>query len=81
MYIELMGFDIKAQAGLLIDAGGFLQVTNLELGADFTDAVLHLDNLLSGGDFGETINNIITAFAPMIWDLVSNFQDFSDTNQ
>merc|ERR1712110_936124 len=52
-----------------LDAGGFLQVTELELGADFQGISLHLDNLLGGGDFGETINNLLSALAPQLWDL------------
>ena len=70
MYIELSQLSIQALAGLVIDANGFLQVTGLDLDADFTEAVLHFDNLVGGGDLGETINNILTAFAPTIWDLV-----------
>ena len=42
----------------------------MNLGADFDNAVLHLDNLLGGGDFGETINNLLSALAPTIWDQV-----------
>ena len=42
----------------------------MDLGADFDNAVLHLDNLLGGGDFGETINNLLSALAPTIWDQV-----------
>ena len=43
---------------------------DLALGADFTDIKLHLDGLLGGGDFGEAINNLLSALGPMIWDLV-----------
>jgi len=68
MYIELSGLAIRAAAGVLIDAEGKVQVTDMNLGADFDNAVLHLDNLLGGGDFGETINNLLSALAPTIWD-------------
>merc|ERR1712088_101361 len=68
MYIELSGLVIRAAAGVLIDAEGKVQVTDMNLGADFDNAVLHLDNLLGGGDFGETINNLLSALAPTIWD-------------
>ena len=70
MYLELSSLDITAQAGLLINPQGFLQVTGLDLNADFDGAVLHLDNLLGGGDFGETINQLLSALAPMIWNEV-----------
>ena len=70
MWIELTNLDIKADAGLLIDSEGYLQVTGLILGAEFDQAVLHLDDLLGGGDFGEVINNLLSVLAPTIWDLV-----------
>merc|ERR1739844_174175 len=69
MYIELSGLAIRAAAGVLIDGEGKVQVTDMNLGADFDNAVLHLDNLLGGGDFGETINNLLSALAPQLWDL------------
>ena len=70
MYVELSQLDIKAQAGLTINQGGFLQVTSLDLDADFQGIVLHLDNLLGGENFGEAINGLLNAFAPMLWDQV-----------
>jgi len=68
MYIELSGLAIKAAAGVLIDGEGKVQVTDMNLGADFDNAVIHLDNLVGGGDFGETINQLLSALAPTIWD-------------
>ena len=70
MYIELSGLAVRGAAGVLIDGEGKVQVTDMNLGADFDNAVLHLDNLLGGGDFGETINNLLSALAPTIWDQV-----------
>ena len=71
MYIELTGLTLNANPGIKIDTEGFMQVTSLALGADFEGIVLHLDNLLGGGDFGETINNLLSVLGPQIWDLVS----------
>ena len=71
MYLELNELSLDAQGGLLITADGFLQVTGLKMDAKFQSAVLHLDNLLGGGDFGENINNLLTALAPSIWNEVS----------
>merc|ERR1711935_1218346 len=65
MYIELSGLAIRVAAGALIDAEGKVQVTNMNLGADFDNAVLYLDN--GDLDFGETINNLLSALAPTIW--------------
>merc|ERR1739842_42368 len=46
---------------------------DMELSADFTDIMVHLDNLVGGDNFGETINNLLNLLAPMIWDLVKGF--------
>merc|ERR1719275_266669 len=43
------------------------------LDADFDDIAVHLDNLVGGGNFGETINNILNLLGPMIWDLVKGY--------
>ena len=40
----------------------------MNLGADFDNAVLYLDN--GDLDFGETINNLLSALAPTIWNQV-----------
>ena len=71
MLLELNELSIDVQGGLLITADGFLQVSGLEMDANFQSANLHLDNLLGGGDFGENINNLLTALAPTIWNEVS----------
>ena len=70
MFLELNELSIDVQGGLLITADGFLQVSDLEMDASFQSANLHLDNLLGGGDFGENINNLLTALAPTIWNEV-----------
>ena len=45
----------------------------MDIAADFTDIAVHLDNLVGGGNFGETINNILNLLGPMIWDLVKGY--------
>jgi len=79
MLLELNELSIDVQGGLLITADGFLQVSGLEMDANFQSANLHLDNLLGGEDFGENINNLLTAFAPAIW---NEFKDevFKEVN-
>ena len=74
MFLELNELSIDVQGGLLITADGFLQVSDLEMDASFQSANLHLDNLLGGEDFGENINNLLTAFAPAIWNEVLEIQ-------
>lgn len=76
MLLELNELSIDVQGGLLITADGFLQVSGLEMDANFQSANLHLDNLLGGEDFGENINNLLTAFAPAIWNEVLEIQIF-----
>jgi len=80
MLLELNELSIDVQGGLLITADGFLQVSGLEMDANFQSANLHLDNLLGGEDFGENINNLLTAFAPAIW---NEFKDevFKEVNE
>merc|ERR1711935_104915 len=80
MYIELSGLAIKGAAGVTIDGEGKVQVTDLTLGADFQGAVIHLDNLVGGGDFGDVINNLLSALAPTIWDQFKDFV-FDDLNK
>ena len=79
MLLELKELSIDVQGGLLITADGFLQVSGLEMDANFQSANLHLDNLLGGEDFGENINNLLTAFAPAIWNEVLEIQIFPKT--
>lgn len=77
MYVELSQLDIKANAGLNINQEGFLQVTTLDLDADFQGIQLHLDNLLGGENFGEVINSLLNTFAPMLWDQVERTPESS----
>merc|ERR1712107_939586 len=56
-----------------INADGFVEITEMDIAADFTDIAVHLDNLVGGGNFGETINNILNLLGPMIWDLVKGY--------
>ena len=71
MYTELIELSITANAGIKVNEEGYVVVSGLELGLDFSSIVIHLDNLLGGGDFGETINNLLSALGPLIWDAVS----------
>ena len=45
----------------------------MDIAADFDDIAIHLDDLVGGGNFGETINNILNLLGPMIWDLVKGY--------
>merc|ERR1712106_595192 len=68
MMLEIFGLDLYAKAGLLINTEGFIEVTQMDITADFTDIKIHLDNLLGGGNFGESINNLLNVMGVYIWD-------------
>ena len=70
MMLEIFGLDLYAKAGLLINTEGFIEVTQMDITADFTDIKIHLDNLLGGGNFGESINNLLNVMGVYIWDQV-----------
>merc|ERR1711973_641035 len=73
VYLELYGVTLHAKAAVLVNADGFVEITEMDIAADFTDIAVHLDNLVGGGNFGETINNILNLLGPMIWDLVKGY--------
>ena len=70
MWLEILGLDVYAKAAVLINADGFIEVTEMDITADFTDIKIHLDNLLGGGNFGESINNLLNVLGGYIWDQV-----------
>ena len=70
MWLEIYGLDIYAKAAVLINAEGFAEITEMDLTADLTDIKMHLDNLLGGGNFGESINNLLNVVGGYIWDQV-----------
>ena len=55
-------------ASVLINEEGFVRVTEMDISANFTSIKLHLDNLLGGGNFGESINNLLNLLGDFIWD-------------
>merc|ERR1711970_717235 len=73
MFLELYNLNLSAVASVMINADGFVELTTMELGADFTDIKLHLDNLLGGGEFGESINNMLNLLGDFIWDQLKGF--------
>lgn len=46
------------------------QLTSLEMDATFTTMVVYFENLLGGGDLGDTINDIISELGMAIFELV-----------
>merc|ERR1719309_1717422 len=70
MWLEIYGLDAYAKASVLINEEGIIEVTSMDITADFTDIKMHLDNLLGGGPFGESINNLLNVMGVYIWDQV-----------
>jgi hypothetical protein len=68
MFLELFNLFLHANASVLIDAEGFVQITTMDLSADFSEIKIHLDDLLGGGEFGESINNMLNLLGGFIWD-------------
>jgi len=73
MWLELYDLILHAKAAVTINAEGYIQVTELDLTADFNSIKLHLDNLMGGGNFGEAINNLLNALGGYIWDQLKGF--------
>ena len=68
IWLEIYDLDLYAQASVLINEDGFVRVTEMKVSANFTSIKLHLDNLLGGGNFGESINNLLNLLGDYIWD-------------
>merc|ERR1719348_2917586 len=75
MWLEIYGLDAYAKASVLINEEGYIEVTSMDITADFTDIKMHLDNLLGGGPFGESINNLLNVMGVYIWDQVKVIND------
>ena len=60
MWVEINGMTLGGMAALNLNEQGFLQVTNLELNAEFSSIKIHFDNLVGGGNLGEVINQILS---------------------
>merc|ERR550519_1402683 len=73
MWLELYDLVLYAKAAVTINDEGYVQVTSLDLSADFKGIKLHLDNLMGGGNFGEAINNLLNALGDYIWDQLKGF--------
>lgn len=66
-------FDLVMLGGgdLDLDASGqYLQMTSLLMDTNFTTLAVNFENLLGGGDFGETINAILSQLGASIFDQV-----------
>ena len=68
IWLEIYDLDLYAMASVLINEQGFVTVTQMDVSANFTSIKLHLDNLLGGGNFGESINNLLNLLGDFIWD-------------
>ena len=74
IWLEIYDLDVYAKAAVIINAEGYVEITQMVLSANFTSIKTHLDNLLGGGNFGESVNNLLNLLGDYIWDLVRNLQ-------
>ena len=74
IWLEIYNLDVYAKAAVIINAEGYVEITQMVLSANFTSIKTHLDNLLGGGNFGESVNNLLNLLGDYIWDLVRYFQ-------
>ncbi|XP_046442167.1 uncharacterized protein LOC124192739 [Daphnia pulex] len=69
--IEVFDVNMLGGGSLGLDeTGNYLQLTSLEMDATFTTMVVYFENLLGGGDLGDTINDIISELGMAIFELV-----------
>jgi len=73
MWLELYNLVLYAKASVTLNAEGYIQVTSMDITADFTGIKLHLDNLMGGGSFGDAINNLLNLLGDYIWDQLKGF--------
>ena len=72
IWLEIYNLDVYAKAAVIINTEGYVEITQMVLSANFTSIKTHLDNLLGGGNFGESVNNLLNLLGDYIWDLVRN---------
>jgi len=72
MYLEIDQLDVYAKAAVLINEQGYVVIQSMQLSANFTDIRAHLDNLLGGGNFGESVNNLLNLLGDFIWDALKD---------
>lgn len=70
IWLEIYDLDIHAKAAVILNTEGYVEITEMELSANFSSIKTHLDNLLGGGNFGESVNNLLNLLGDYIWDLV-----------
>merc|ERR1711915_560541 len=72
IWLEIYDLDLSASAAVVINEQGFVKVTTMTLSAAFSSIKIRLENLLGGGNFGESVNNLLNLLGDYIWDLVKN---------
>merc|ERR1711915_239287 len=68
IWLEIYDLDLSASAAVVINEQGFVKVTTMTLSAAFSSIKIHLENLLGGGNFGESVNNLLNLLGDYIWD-------------
>ena len=78
IWLEIYDLDLYASAGVLINEDGYVKVTSMVVSAELSSIKVHLDNLLGGGNFGESVNNLLNLLGDYIWDQVSWSKEMYD---
>ena len=68
IWLEIYDLDLFASAAVLINEQGFVKVQSMVVSAEFSSIKIHLDNLLGGGNFGESVNNLLNLLGDYIWE-------------
>jgi len=70
-YIQVFDVNMMGGGSLGLDeTGNYVQLTSLYMDLNFATMVVQFDNLLGGGDFGDTLNSVISALGIAIFDKV-----------
>lgn len=68
--IELFDLTMMGAGSIAVDDTRHLQLTSLAMDLDFTTIIVDFENIMGGGDFGDTINGILTNLGKTIIDQV-----------
>merc|ERR1712038_202763 len=68
IWLEIYDLDLFASAAVLINEQGFVKVQSMVVSAEFSSVKIHLDNLLGGGNFGKSVNNLLNLLGDYIWE-------------
>lgn len=70
-YVQVFDVTMAGNGSLGLDeTGNYVQLTSLNMDATFATMVVNFENLLGGGDLGDTLNSIMSALGVAIYEKV-----------